>query len=454
MNLFSIRHFRLRPAELIISSFAALILLGTALLMLPGVAQEEPLSLVDALFTATSAACVTGLVIVDTGNYFTPLGQGIILCLIQIGGLGIITLSAFLFHLLKRQMSMRNREAILRTVSDNSEISVGKFLQRILLTALLVELSGTLLLSLFFYRDNALPQAFYLGLFHAISAFCNAGFALFSDSLVSYSGDPFVNIIVMILIVIGGLGFAVTLEIQHALKERRPFAALSLHTRVVLLSSVVLISFGALLFFLVERGNSLRGMPLWNQIMVACFQSVTSRTAGFNTVAVGHLANTTLFALILMMFVGGASGSCAGGIKVNTFSVLVAMFWERLHGRSDVNIFRRRMSQTTLTRALSVTILSVLLITVVLMLLLMTELGGLPHDASRGKFLELAFEAVSAFGTVGLSTGLTPQLTIPGRLLITFLMFAGRVGPLTLATLLHSRQPSPFRYPEEDMIIG
>ena len=344
MNLSSLFHFRLRPAELVISSFAALILLGTVLLMMPGVAREDPLSLVDALFTATSAACVTGLVVVDTGNYFTSLGQGIILSLIQIGGLGIITLSAFLFHMLKKHMSMRNREAILRTVSGHSEIGVGKFLQRILPTALSIELGGVLLLTLFFYRDNALLHAFYLGLFHAISAFCNAGFALFADSLVSYSGDPLVNITVMALIVIGGLGFAVILEIQHALKERRPFTALSLHTRVVLLSSAVLISLGALLFFLVERGNSLRGMPLWNQIMVTCFQSVTSLTAGFNTVAVGHLANTTLFALLLLMFIGGASGSCAGGIKVNTFSVLVTMFWERLHGRSDVNIFRRRMS--------------------------------------------------------------------------------------------------------------
>jgi len=454
MTFFPIPRFRLRPAELIISSFAALVLLGTALLVLPGVSRREPLSFIDALFTATSAACVTGLVVVDTGSHFTLFGQGIILCLIQVGGLGIVTLSALLFHLLKKSMSMRNREAILRTVSSDVEMSVGKFLQRILLLALSVELCGTLLLTLSFLRNHTFLQALYLGLFHSISAFCNAGFALFSDNLISYSGTPLANITVMALIIIGGLGFAVILELHHALTKRRPFSSLSLHSRVVILSSAGLILLGTLLFFLVERGNSLRDMPLWRQVMVSFFQSITSRTAGFNSVAVGHLANTTLFLLILLMFIGGASGSCAGGIKVNTFSVLVAMFRGRLHGRSDVNLFRRRMSQTTLTRALSVTILSFLLITAALMLLMMTELGEVPHDESRGKFLELAFEATSAFGTVGLSTGLTPELTVPGRLIVTFLMFAGRVGPLTLAMLLHSRQASPLRYPEEDMIIG
>jgi len=454
MNLAGFSRLRLRPAELIISSFAGVIALGTLVLMLPGVSHQESLSAVDALFTATSAVCVTGLVVVDTGTHFTFLGQVIILSLIQIGGLGIITLSAFLFFLLKGHMSMRNREAILRTVSGDSHLTIGSFLKKILLIALLVELLGTICLTISFDRTHSLAQALYLGLFHAVSAFCNAGFSLFSDSLVQHRADLLTNITVVFLIITGGLGFSVLLELRYALKEKRRFTELSLHTRIVLLTSGALILFGALLVYAVERGNSLQGMSWWTQLLAAFFQSVTSRTAGFNTVELNHLANTTLFTLILLMFIGGASGSCAGGIKVNTFSVLIALFWERLHGRSDVNIFRRRMSQTTLTRSLSVAILSFLLIHVVLMLLLITELGELSHVASRGKFLELAFEATSAFGTVGLSTGLTPNLTTAGRLLIIFLMFVGRVGPLTLATLLHTREKPPFRFPEEDMIIG
>ena len=453
MNFSALRRLRPRPAELVVLSFAAVIALGTALLMLPGVAARE-LSFVDALFTATSAVCVTGLTVVDTGSFFTPLGQGIILFLIQIGGVGIITFSAFLFYLLKGHISMTNREAVLRTVSGSSQVTVGAFLKKILVIVLCVELLGTLLLTVSFYREFPLERAFYLGLFHAISAFCNAGFSLFPDSLTRYRADPLTNIAVMLLIVIGGLGFSVLLELWHAMRKRPRFRELSLHTRIVLLTSGSLILFGAAGFYLMERTNSLREMPWWTQILVSLFHSVTSRTAGFNTVELGHLANTTLFFMIMLMFIGGASGSCAGGIKVNTFRVLWALFRGRLHGRSDVNISGRRMSQNTLTRALSVTILAFLLVAVALLILLITELGEVPHDASRGKFLELAFEAVSAFGTVGLSTGLTSELTTVGRLLIALLMFAGRVGPLTLTTILHARRPSPFRYPEEDLIIG
>ena len=422
--------------------------------MTPWASRHAALDWVDALFTATSAVCVTGLTVVDTGSHFSGFGQGVILALIQTGGLGIVTLSAFVFYLLTGRMPIRDREALLGTVAGTRTVSLTALLKAILLSAVVLELAGAIVLALCFWEAHTPWQAIYLGVFHSVSAFCNAGFSLFRDSLVGYRSDLLVNVAVMALIVTGGLGFPVLMEIGRAARQRRRTARLSLHSKVVLTTSGILLASGVLVFYGVEHANSLQDLPLGTQVLTALFQSVTARTAGFNTVEFHVLANTSLFAFIVLMFIGGGSGSCAGGIKVNSFTVLAGMAWGRLNGRSDVHLYGRRVPEATVDRAVSVAGFSLLLVFAILMLLLVTELGDRSHEASRGTFLELAFEATSAFGTVGLSMGVTPHLSTTGRLLVTVLMFVGRIGPLTMASMLAARKPYGFRYAQEDVLVG
>ncbi|MBI2502802.1 MAG: hypothetical protein HYW07_06170 [Candidatus Latescibacteria bacterium] len=450
------RRPRLKPAQLIILSFTGAILLGSALLTLPITATGQPLAWIDTLFTITSATCVTGLTVVDTGTYFSGFGQVLILVFIQLGGLGITTLSAMIFYVFTESLPLRDREVVLRTLAGTKAVtpSLGQLLKAVLVLTFAIELAGTFVLTLCFARTHALPEAAYLGLFHAVSAFCNAGFGLFSDSLVRYQGDWAVNFAVMALIVLGGLGFSVLLELLRVAQGHQPWSRLSLHSTVVLFATAILIPLGTVVFYAIEQGNILQGMPASTQFLVCLFQSVTPRTAGFNTVDIGQLTDPTLFFLTMLMFIGGASGSCAGGLKVNTFAVLVALTWSRLHGRNDVEIFERRISPFAIPRVITLVILSVCFVTAMVLLLSLAEQGSLSHQESRGAFIEVVFEAFSAFGTVGLSTGLTPHLSTLGKLLIVLLMFVGRVGPLTLAALFTERKRRPLRYPEENVLVG
>jgi trk system potassium uptake protein TrkH len=447
---------RLKPAQLIILSFSGAILLGSALLATSLAAAGQPLAWLDALFTITSATCVTGLTVVDTGSYFSTFGQLVVLVFIQLGGLGITTLSAMIFYLFTASLPLRDREVVLRTLAGTKSVtpSLGQLLKAVLLLTFAIELAGALVLTLCFLRTHSLPYAAYLGLFHAISAFCNAGFSLFSDSLVRYQGDWVVNFTVMALIVLGGLGFSVLLELLRISQGQQRWAHMTLHTKVVLFTTAILVPLGAAVIYGMEWGNALRGLPASTQFLACLFQSVTPRTAGFNTVDVGQLTDPTLFFLIMLMFIGGASGSCAGGIKVNTFALLVALTWSRLHGRSDVEIFERRLSPWAIPRVITLVILSVCFVTFMVLLLSLAEQGMLSHQESRGAFMEVVFEAFSAFGTVGLSTGLTPRLTPLGKVLIILLMFVGRVGPLTLGALFIERRRRPLRYPEENVLVG
>jgi trk system potassium uptake protein TrkH len=450
------RRPRLKPAQLIILSFSGAILLGSALLALPIAAADQPLAWLDALFTITSATCVTGLVVVDTGAYFSGFGQVLILVFIQLGGLGITTLSAMIFYVFTASLPLRDREVVLRTLAGTRAVtpSLGQLLKAVLALTFAIEAAGALLLTLRFAFDYPLPRAAYLGLFHSISAFCNAGFGLFADSLVRYQGDWVINFTIMALIILGGLGFSVLLELLRVAQGQQPWARLSLHTRVVLFTTAILIPLGAAVIYGMEWGNALRGMPASTRFLACLFQSVTPRTAGFNTVDIGRLTDPTLFFIIMLMFIGGASGSCAGGIKVNTFALLVALTWSRLHGRNDVEIFERRISPWAIPRVITLVILSVCFVTFMVLLLSLAEQGMLSHQESRGAFMEVVFEAFSAFGTVGLSTGLTPQLSPLGKVLIILLMFVGRVGPLTLGALFTERRKRPLRYPEENVLVG
>jgi len=442
----------LGPARILVVSFMAVISIGTFLLRLPLATNGPGLSFVDALFTATSATCVTGLVVTDTGSTFSPFGQIVILVLIQLGGLGLMTFSTFFVYLLGRKLSLGGRELLQHTFSQLPIMTVKKLLRAIFLTTVVVETTGAVVLTLRFWLDMPLGRAFYFGVFHAISAFCNAGFSLMADSMIGYQGDVVVNVMLMVLIVIGGVGFIVISEIGF--RPDRGLSRLSLHSRLVIYSSATLIAVGFVFFFIMETNNVMAPMSYKSQFLTALFQSITARTAGFNTVDIGALANSTLFLLCILMFVGASPGSCGGGIKTTTFAILVSQIRSSFKSQEDVNILYRRVPAEVISKAISVSFFSAMIIVVFTIALLSTELAGLSHQASRGLFLEILFEVTSAFGTVGLSTGMTSQLSQAGRVLIILLMFVGRMGPVTIAMAVGNRERVSYKYAEENIMVG
>lgn len=440
------------PHQVLILSFLVLISLGTFLLALPISTNGPGLSFIDALFTSTSATCVTGLIVVDTGSRFTPFGRWVILFLIQLGGLGIMTYSTFFILLFTRKLSFRGREIIQQTISSNIYADIGKLLRSILYFTFSIEALGALILFLRFYSQFPFNKSVYFGVFHSISAFCNAGFSPFSRSLIGYRADPVINLVMAILIIIGSLGFMAILDIKRFIlwKEKEKKRMLTLHTKIVLLSTGILIGGSTVLIFLFEFGQSFHGFSYPVKFLSSFFQAVTPRTAGFNTVNIGNLANPTILLLMVLMFIGASPGSCGGGIKTSTFSVLIALFSARLRGRKRVHLFGRALPQETTARSISILVSSVLVIFLFTLALMAVSGGG-----ERGLFPQILFEVLSAFGTVGLSMGLTPYLTILGKLLIVTVMFIGRVGPLTVAMAVgESKEGVRYRYPEENVMVG
>ena len=454
-----LKHIKaLSPAQALVCYYAAAILLGTLLLATPQAARGEPLSLLDALFTATSAQCVTGLIVVDTGARLTLFGQSVVLALIQIGGLGIMTFSVYLFIYLRVGVSARGRWIINETLMHTPVSSWRELLRGIFLMTLVIEAAGALLLSFAFVPVLGLRQGLYSALFHSVSAFCNAGFSLFSDSLVGFRDDPLVNLTVMALIILGGIGFLVIRELlQVGLvrgKKRSKKPKLSLHSKIVLVTSSVLIIYGALLIGWLESGNALAGMPLMEGFWTALFQSVTARTAGFNTIDLNALRAPTLFLVIFLMFVGASPGSAGGGVKTTSLALFFAIFYNRLKGSRHTSLFRRTIPEEAISKALALVLLAIILIGLALFGLMIVQSPDLAHEHPRG-FLGYTFEAFSAFGTVGLSVGTTAELTPPGKLIIILLMFAGRVGLLTMAFAIagRTRRFAPH-YAEENIMIG
>jgi trk system potassium uptake protein len=447
---------RLNAAQLAISSFAAVVFFGAFLLTLPVSATKESIRFIDALFTATSATCVTGLSVVDISTTFSLFGQVVILILIQVGGFGIIAISTLILFVVGKRVSMVTEDSIGSSFLNLQRYSLKDLVWRALFFTLLIELAGLLLLFPRWYLDFPLKKSIWFALFHSVSAFCNAGFSLFPDNLMIYVSDPLVNFTIMILIVSGGIGFFVMIDIWDRIRAKRGSFGnkLSFHSRIVLIMTFILIIGGTLFLFMMEKSSNLSGIGFGQGIMRSMFQSVTARTAGFNTMDIKSLSNSSLFLLIFLMFIGGAPGSCAGGVKVSTFGVLVLVVLSRIKNTSNPAIFSRSISRKNIESALILVLLSVVFIAFCTMILLITELGGTPHMESRGLFLELLFECVSAFGTVGLSTGVTPSLSDPGRLLITFIMFTGRLGPMTLVFALERRKTVNYKFPEEDLIIG
>jgi len=443
------------PARISITGFAILISIGTALLMLSSATNSSSLGFVDALFTSTSATCVTGLVVVDTGKVFSSFGQLVILVLIQTGGLGIMTMSTLFILMAGRRPSLAGQIVIKDTFTQGRDRSVLSILRDVLLFTFAIEGIGTALMFFRFFQGTNVMEALYISAFHSISSFCNAGFSLFSESFVAYQGDWFLNIVMCLLIVSGGIGFLVFSELKQQFPlNRRSWSRLSLHSKLVLSTTAILLLFSSFLIITMEWHNTLAPLSIPDRFLAGFFQSVTARTAGFNTLSIGNMANETLFVLILLMFIGASPGSCGGGIKTTTLTCLAMLGVSRLRGLERPQLFHRTISNESVGKAISVVMVSAVVVIIATMALLMTELGEVAHPMSRGKFLELFFEVVSAFGTVGLSTGVTEGLSIAGKLIITFVMFVGRLGPLVIALAVSRRGAPRYYYADEPIMIG
>jgi len=448
---------RLSPPQLFVGSFLLLILLGTlGLKTLPGLYTGPSLSWLDALFTATSAVCVTGLIVVDTATYFTPWGQAFLLLLIQLGGLGIITFTTVLIVALGRRLPLRQQALAVSIAEAAPYIDYRQLARDVIRFTFLIEAIGALLLYIGFGPKLGWEAALWPAVFHAVSAFCNAGFSVFSDSLIGFRTDPLILIPVMLLIVTGGLGFLTLEELylwRRSIQVRRRFR-LSLHSRLVLLTTAVLLAVGSIFFAVFEWDVTLRTLPPEAKLLNGLFMSVTARTAGFNTIDYAQATEQTNFLTILLMFVGGSPGSTAGGIKTTTLALLVLLALSRLRGQEIPSCWSRSVPHEVVQRAVGLFVVAVAVLMLASFALTASEIE---HGVSApGGFLKYLFEAYSAFGTVGLSMGVTPSLTPTGRWIIILLMFIGRVGPLTFAAALalQRRRTRQFRYAYEDVVVG
>ena len=432
------------------SYFIGMIAVGALILWLPASWKgESRLSPIDALFTATSAVCVTGLISVDTAQY-TLLGQTVIMLLIQFGGLGIITFSTFLLVRPRLKLSMTSYRVIKGFSLDSIESQPLAIVRQIVVTTLAIETAGAVLLYLGF-RPTVDARLAFTAVFHAVSAFCNAGFSTFSTNLEGYVGNATVNLAVMGLIVLGGIGFVVLQDVGDTWflgRKRR----LSLHSRSVLFTSLCLVLAGAGLFFLFEQRLAYSFLRLPHRVLAAFFQSVTPRTAGFDTVLQSKLTVSSKMLTLLLMLIGGASGSTAGGIKVNTFFIITLLAVRGADERGEVGVFNRKIPSKTLDNAVIFTMKALMLLFAVAFLLTVTERFFAYRE---GLFIDYVFETFSAFGTVGLSLGITPYLSVPGKLLIIATMFMGRVGLLALAIPSGRRIPvHMLDFPEEEVMVG
>lgn len=443
----------LAPTKIIVLSFAAIILIGAILLTLPAASRDgTSIGFLNALFTATSATCVTGLVVVDTYKHWTVFGQLVIISLIQAGGLGIVTLATFFSVLLGRKMSLRSMVLAQESISHFSFEGVLRLVSRIVMVTFGVELFGCLLLSSRFVPQYGL-RGFYLGFFHSVSAFCNAGFDLMGIagkgdfiSLTQYNNDPVVLFTIAGLIVFGGLGFVVWKDLFDYKKNKY----LLLHTKIVLIITLLLIVLGAVLFLTFEYNNSatMGKLDFIGKVNSAIFQSITPRTAGFNSIDEGGMKEISRFLTVILMFIGAAPGSTAGGIKVTTFGVLLFAILSQIRGSDETILFHKRVPFSIVSKALAIAGFGMAIVLTVTTIVLAIE---------NKPFLNVLFEVTSAFGTVGLSTGLTPTLHSASKLLLIFTMFLGRVGPVTFAialTLRSRKNDVDIIHPEGKVIVG
>lgn len=452
---------RLTPSRLLLLSFLGLILVGTlGLKALPGLYTDGTLSWLDSLFTATSAVCVTGLVVVDTADFFTVPGQAFLLLLIQLGGLGILTFATLALLAVGKRPSLHH-EALSADITDMlPDLNPRRLVKKMVIFTFTLEGLGALALFLLWLGRFPPGEALWHSLFHSVSAFCNAGFSTFSDSLVGFQGSGLTLLVVMVMIVAGGLGFLTLEEIRGLLgrpPKARSWQGLSLHSRLVLTMTAGLLVGGCVLFLLLEWNNTLASFPPLDRFLNGMFMSVTARTAGFNTVDYGATSDGTNFLSILLMSVGGSPGSTAGGLKTTTVAVIGLLAWARVRGERKAGAWGKSIPDETVHRSVGLFVLMLGVVTVGIFLLTLWEPAWMSPPAAERSFLEEMFEAVSAFNTVGLSMGITPSLTGLEKVVTILLMFVGRVGPLMVATALvrqKTYKTDGFRFSHEDVMIG
>lgn len=440
---------KLQPVQVLALGLAAIALIGSLLLTLPvSSANGEVTPFIDAVFTATSATCVTGLVVVDTGTYWSTFGQTVILILVQVGGLGFMTVSTFFAVILGKRISLKERIIMQEAYNAFNIQGMVKLMLYVLGMTLTIEGIGALLLASQFIPIYGVKKGIYFGIFHSINAFCNAGFDLIGGyrSLIPFAENPVVILTIGVLVILGGLGFVVIAELVNFREKKR----LSLHAKVVLTASAILFVAGAVLFFCFELANpkTLGDMSIRGKILSGLFASIVPRSGGFNSISTADLTIAGQLLTMILMFIGSASGSTGGGIKVTTAALIFMTVATVIDGRDETEIFKKRVSRALVNRALAITLISITLVGFVTMLLAITQ---------QGDFTAFLFEATSAFSTVGLSLGLTSNLDSLGKVIISFTMYAGRLGPLSLTLALANKQKAPsapIRYPEDKILIG
>lgn len=434
---------KMSAPRLLVSSFLILIILGSLLLSMPW-AANSPTSFVDALFTSTTSVCITGLLVVDTGTHWTLFGQFIILLLMQVGGLGVMAFAGFFALLMGRKIYLRERLLMQQSINVSAVGGIVRIFKYLLGFTFSLEALGAIILAIRWTPLMGLKKALWFGLFHSVSAFNNAGIDLFGSfkSLSAFRQDLTVNIVISVLVIIGGLGFFVCYEL-YTYRQRRK---LSLHSKVVLVTTAILIVLGTVLLLTIEYNHALKALTPGHKLLTAFFHSVSSRSSGFSTLDINSLMMPSQLILIIFMFIGASPGSTGGGIKTTTVALMVAVVMAQLRGKKDIEIFERRIEDSDIYPSFTLFFMAILL------LLILTLLVALTNQADFSKIL---FDVTSALGTVGLSTGLSTQLNAAGKILLVIAMFLGRVGPLTLGFALAYKKKQPeIRYARGRIMIG
>ncbi len=448
-KMFTIKNIKLNYTEIIVFGTLILIIFGGILLSLP-ISSREAIStpFIDSLFTAASAFCVTGLIVYDTFTHWSTFGQVIILLLIQIGGLGFMTIITLFSMFLRRKIGLKERRLLMESANTLKIGGIVLLVKKVIIRTFIFESIGALILTISFYPQMGLKVGLFNGIFHSVSAFCNAGFDLMGkygqfSSLISYADDVVVNITIMALIAIGGIGFVVWDDLAS---NHLSFKNYQLHTKIVLVTTAILIFGCAIIFFIIESNHSMEGMSIKEKILASLFQSVTPRTAGFNTIDQNKLSEGGNLLTMILMIIGGSPGSTAGGIKTTTFVTLMLGAWSTARQSSDISIYKRRLETDSLKKASAITVIYIFAALAAIMLI-----SGLQDFSLK----EIAFEVFSAVGTVGLSLGITPSLNSFSKIIIALLMYGGKVGVLSVAAVIAEiKEPAPLSRPYEKIIIG
>ena len=444
-----VKRKRMSPYSMILLSFFIIIIIGGTTLSLPiSTVDGRGTRWIDGVFTATSAVCVTGLVVNDVSKVYNVFGQTIIMIWIQLGGLGIMTFSSVIVLIVARKISYQTKKVVQEALNYTTLFDISKYIKKAVITVFLIEAIGALFLFFEFIKIYSFKKAVFYSVFHSVSAFCNAGFALFTLNLEDFKKSGIINFTIPLLIFLGGIGFASLLNIFDSVKSKKN--KLSLNTKMALIISTALILLGMGFTLILERNNlgTIAHLTLKDKLWASLFQSVSTRTAGFNTIPMGALTAPTLFLYIILMFIGASPGSTGGGIKTTTFGVVILGVWATLTSREDIEIGKKRIGWDIFNRAVALMLIALIYVTFIVLMLNIIE--------KDKDFLSLAFETVSAFATVGLSVGITSTLTDISKWLIILTMFIGRVGPLTVAMVLSSSaiKKGIYRYPTENILVG